>query len=98
MSIALLPRGARRLIAALIVGLVALPLAAQDRSTQREQFRAAYAAASRTPPGEWKKLAAGLDSYPLYPYIEATVLRRGITKASRALPTWIGPYTVGPHA
>ena len=84
MSNAVMPRGARCLFAALIFGLVALPLCAQDRSTQREQFRAAYAAASRTPPGEWKKLAAGLDEYPLYPYLEAAILRRGIAKASRA--------------
>ncbi|HEY6985664.1 MAG TPA: hypothetical protein VH375_06260, partial [Rhodanobacteraceae bacterium] len=61
MSIIVLPRGARRLLAALFAGVLALPAAAQDRSTQRENFRAAYAAASHTPPGEWKKLAAGLD-------------------------------------
>ncbi|MET0230348.1 MAG: transglycosylase SLT domain-containing protein [Rhodanobacteraceae bacterium] len=84
MSKVVLPRGARRLLAAVLLALVAFPLAAQDRSTQREQFRAAYAAASRTPPGEWQKLAGGLESYPLYPYLEAATLRRTIAKASRA--------------
>ncbi len=89
MPIDVLPRGPRRparlvLAAFVLAGLIVLPAAAQDRSTQREQFRSAYAAAQRTPPGEWKKLAVGLDDYPLYPYLEATVLRRTIAKASRA--------------
>ncbi|HEX5125081.1 MAG TPA: lytic murein transglycosylase, partial [Rhodanobacteraceae bacterium] len=89
MPIDVLPRGSRRplrlaLAALVLVGLAALPAVAQDRTTQREQFRSAYAAVQRTPPGEWKKLATGLDDYPLYPYLEATVLRRGIAKASRA--------------
>ncbi|HJT96762.1 MAG TPA: transglycosylase SLT domain-containing protein, partial [Rhodanobacteraceae bacterium] len=84
MPIDVLPRGARRLFAALVAVLLAPPTLAQDRSTQREQFRTAYAAASRTPPGEWKKSAVGLEDYPLYPYLEATALRRSIAKASRA--------------
>jgi soluble lytic murein transglycosylase len=95
MPIDVLPRGPRRLFAPGLAGLAlaglalagfaVLPAVAQDRSTQREQFRSAYAAAQRTPPAEWKKLAAGLDDgYPLYPYLEATVLRHGMAKASRA--------------
>ncbi len=84
MSIDVLPRGARPLFAFLALAAVALPATAMDRSTQREEFRAAYAAASRTPPGEWRKLANGLEDYPLYPYLEATALRRAIGKASRA--------------
>ena len=88
MPIDVLPRGPRRparlvLAVVILAGLVIRPAAAQDRSTQRDQFRSAYAAAQRTPPGEWKKLAGGLDDYPLYPYLEATVLRRTIAKASR---------------
>ena len=89
MPIDAMPRGSRRparlvLAALVLAGLAALPAAAQDRTAQRDQFRSAYAAAQRTPPGEWKKLAAGLDDYPLYPYLEAAVLRRGIAKASHA--------------
>ncbi len=88
MPIDVLPRGPRRparlvLGALVLAGFAALPAAAQDRSTQREQFRSAYAAAEHTPPGEWKKLATGLDDYPLYPYLEAAVLRHGMAKASR---------------
>jgi soluble lytic murein transglycosylase len=84
MPIHVLPRGARRLFVAALALLLTLPVVAQDRASQREQFRSAYAAASRTPPGDWKKLANGLDNYPLYPYLEASALRRGITKATRA--------------
>jgi soluble lytic murein transglycosylase len=85
MTIDDLPRGARCLLLALIlVGFGLLPANAQERATQRESFRAAYAAATRNPPGDWKKLAIGLENYPLYPYLEAAALRRNIAKASRA--------------
>jgi soluble lytic murein transglycosylase len=84
MPIDVLPRGARRLFAAALAVLLTLPVAAQDRGSQRERFRSAYAAVSRTPPADWRKFASGLEDYPLYPYLEATVLRRGITKATRA--------------
>jgi soluble lytic murein transglycosylase len=84
MPIDALPRGARRLLLALILGCVALPAPAQERANEREAFRSAYAAATRNPPGDWKKLAVGLERYPLYPYLEAAVLRRNISKASRA--------------
>lgn len=58
---------------------------AADRSEQREQFRAALAAASQLPVGAWKKVAIGLDEhYPLYPYIELTALRLRIAKVDRA--------------
>jgi soluble lytic murein transglycosylase len=83
MPIDVLPRGARRLLAGVFAGCLALSAAAEDLGAQRDRFRAAYAAASRTPPGDWKKLAIGLETYPLYPYLEATALRRGIAKASR---------------
>jgi soluble lytic murein transglycosylase len=57
---------------------------AADRATERERFRAAFAAASRPPEGAWKKLAAGLDPhYPLTPYIEFTALRLRIAKLDR---------------
>ncbi|HVT31642.1 MAG TPA: transglycosylase SLT domain-containing protein [Rhodanobacteraceae bacterium] len=95
MPIDALPRGARYLLLALIVGFAVSPAAAQERVTQRDAFRAAYAAATRNPPGDWKKLAAGLEDYPLYPYLEAAVLRRNIAKAPRAdierfLTRWAG--------
>ncbi|MFI4970555.1 MAG: transglycosylase SLT domain-containing protein, partial [Lysobacterales bacterium] len=67
-----------------IAASLSIPLFAADRATEREQFRAALAAASRPPEGAWKKLAAGLDPrYPLYPYIELAVLRGRIAKLER---------------
>jgi soluble lytic murein transglycosylase len=59
-------------------------LQAADRATEREQFRAALAAASRPPEDAWKKVAVGLDAhYPLYPYIELAALRPRIAKLER---------------
>ncbi|HET7593661.1 MAG TPA: lytic murein transglycosylase, partial [Rhodanobacteraceae bacterium] len=49
---------------------------------QRESFRAAYAAA-RTG-AAWRPLANGLESYPLYPYLEAAALQHDIKNATRA--------------
>ncbi len=63
---------------------VASPHAAADQAAERAQFRAALAAASRPPEGEWKKLAANLDPhYPLYPYIELAALRGHIGTLKR---------------
>jgi len=84
MSIDVLPRGSRFVFPLVLAAFLAWPAAAADRAAQRGQFRAAYAAASRPSPVEWKKLAAGLEDYPLYPYLEATVLRKNIAKADRA--------------
>lgn len=61
------------------------PLPAADRTTERQQFRAAFAAASRAPDDLWKKLAATLDPrYPLTPYIELAALRQRIKEVSRS--------------
>ncbi|MEO7431052.1 MAG: transglycosylase SLT domain-containing protein [Dokdonella sp.] len=55
-----------------------------DHSADRTQFRAAYAAATRPPEGEWKKLAATIDPrYPLLPYLELASLRPRISKVDR---------------
>ena len=79
-----LPRRMSRFLAVAMAVFAVLPAAAQNRDAERDQFRSAYAAVSRTPPGDWKKLAVGLDAYPLYPYLEASVLRRTIAKTPRA--------------
>ena len=73
-------RLSRRLRPALFLAsaLLALPVAAADRASERAQFRAAYAAAARPPEGAWRKLARTLDpSYPLYPWLEYAALRQG---------------------
>jgi soluble lytic murein transglycosylase len=49
---------------------------------QREAFRAAYAAAREGT--AWRPLAVGLESYPLYPYLESAALQHGIENATQA--------------
>ncbi|HJP97389.1 MAG TPA: transglycosylase SLT domain-containing protein [Rhodanobacteraceae bacterium] len=49
---------------------------------QRDAFRVAYAAAQDGQ--DWRTLARGLKDYPLYPYLEATALQRGIETATPA--------------
>ncbi len=56
---------------------------AVDRGSQRETFRAAWAAAQQGDPG-WKTLAPGLDDYPLYPYLPAAALEHDLGNASAA--------------
>lgn len=71
-----------RLAACLLAGTVLMsPAGAADRASQRSQFRTALAAAGRTPETAWKKLADGLEGYPLYPYIELAALRPRLAKA-----------------
>jgi len=62
--------------------LLMSPAGATDRASQRSQFRAALAAAGRLPESAWKKLADGLEDYPLYPYIELAALKPRLAKAS----------------
>jgi soluble lytic murein transglycosylase len=68
-----------RLLGVLAVGLAAAPTgaAASDLAAQRAQFPAVLALAERGPADSWKRLAAGLEDYPLFPYLEYTALRRG---------------------
>ncbi|MGH8214153.1 MAG: transglycosylase SLT domain-containing protein [Rhodanobacteraceae bacterium] len=49
---------------------------------QRDAFRAAYAAAQKG--GDWRPLAKGLESYPLYPYLESAALQQNIKTATPA--------------
>jgi soluble lytic murein transglycosylase len=48
---------------------------------QREQFPAVWELAKRDPTGSWAKLASGLESYPLYPYLGLASLQRRIKEA-----------------
>ncbi|MGN6313816.1 MAG: transglycosylase SLT domain-containing protein [Rhodanobacteraceae bacterium] len=49
---------------------------------QRDAFRAAYTAAYDGQ--DWRPLAQGLESYPLYPYLEAAALEHDLAHADRA--------------
>jgi soluble lytic murein transglycosylase len=58
---------------------IAMPNAvAGDLEQQREQFPATWELAKRDPTGSWIKLASGLESYPLYPYLGLASLQRHI--------------------
>jgi len=63
-------------------GFAALSTAAfadsAELTRQREQFPAVWELAKRDPTGSWVKLAAGLESYPLYPYLGLASLQRRI--------------------
>ncbi|HWG10013.1 MAG TPA: transglycosylase SLT domain-containing protein [Rhodanobacteraceae bacterium] len=67
---------------ALLLPCLATPAQTTDPSSQREAFRAAYAAA--TAGQDWQSLARGLQDYPLYPYLEAAALQSDIAQADRA--------------
>jgi soluble lytic murein transglycosylase len=66
--------------------LLWLPLLASAQPAglqrQREAFRAAYKAAYAGQ--DWRPLSQGLESYPLYPYLEAAALEHDLEHAERA--------------
>jgi soluble lytic murein transglycosylase len=55
-----------------------LPLAARadDLANQRARFPLAWEAAQLGPAGAWRRLATGLEDYPLFPYLELASLQR----------------------
>jgi len=53
-----------------------------EQTTLRAQFMLAWQAAKHGPEGAWKKLAQGLESYPLYPYLEFADTRRRLSAIS----------------
>jgi len=61
----------------LMLGVTGTGAAPVDRSVQRAQFPAVLTLAERGPGDSWKRLAAGLEDYPLFPYLEYAALRRG---------------------
>ena len=59
------------------------PPPAGTRTATRAQFLAAYAAAKLGGNG-WRALSAGLQDYPLYPYLEGTALAHDLASADGA--------------
>ena len=57
--------------------------AGEDRSAQRARFPLAWEAAQHGPDAAWRALAAGLESYPLYPYLQFAALKQHIGDAKR---------------
>ena len=51
-------------------------VAVKDFSAQRDRFMLVWEAAQRGPDLAWRKLAVGLEDYPLYPYLELASQQR----------------------
>jgi soluble lytic murein transglycosylase len=51
---------------------------------QRQRFPLVWEAAQHGPDSAWRKLADGLQSYPLYPYLELAALKHRIGEVKRA--------------
>ncbi len=58
--------------------------AAEPTDLERAQFVSALALAETGRGDEWKRLAVGLEEYPLFPYLEYTELTRNDSKPTRA--------------
>src|SRR5690349_8228881 len=68
---------------------------AGDPTSQRQRFPLVWEAAQHGPDAAWRALAGGLESYPLYPYLEFAALKQRIGSAKREevdkfLATWPG--------
>ena len=50
---------------------------------QRERFPLVWEAAQHTPDAVWHKLAAGLEDYPLYPYLQLAALQQRMPQLTR---------------
>ena len=79
----------------LICAFAVLPLAARadDLTNQRARFPLVWEAAQHGPTGSWRRLATGLESYPLFPYLELASLQRRIQdvqqpEAQKFLAAW----------
>src|ERR1700743_218869 len=55
--------------------------AQKDFTAQRERFLFVWEAAKHGPDLAWRKLAVGLEDYPLYPYLDLAALQHRITDA-----------------
>jgi len=55
----------------------------QALAAQRERFPLVLETAKRAPEDTWLKLASGLETYPLYPYIELAAIQRRMAQLKR---------------
>src|SRR5260370_41961880 len=66
-----------------LIALGAAHAETADLQHQREQFPAVWELAKHDPTRSWAKLAAGLESYPLYPYLGLAAMQRHIDEVQR---------------
>ncbi|HEX3121920.1 MAG TPA: transglycosylase SLT domain-containing protein, partial [Rhodanobacteraceae bacterium] len=85
------------LAATLVAGRVAAATVPNptELSHQREQFPLILETARHGPDDSWRKLADGLEDYPLFPYLELASLQRQMAQLKRAevdkfLAAWPG--------
>lgn len=67
-----------------IASLPALAAPKVDRSVQRQHYRNVIQSIEHGPADAWKREVADLADYPLLPYVELAVLKRGNAKLSLA--------------
>jgi soluble lytic murein transglycosylase len=74
------------LAATLVAGRVAAATVPNptELSHQREQFPLVLETARHGPDDSWRKLADGLEDYPLFPYLELASLQRRMSQLKRA--------------
>lgn len=79
--------------AALLGILIAMSARADDLAGQRQRFPLVWEVAQHGPAGAWRRLASGLENYPLFPYLELASLQRRIQdvrkpEAEKFLAAW----------
>ena len=77
----------------LTTGVGAAPPPSDELSQQRERFPLVWEAALHGPEDAWRRLAMGLESYPLYPYLQLAALQRKLPQlkppeVARYLDAW----------
>ncbi|WP_267226368.1 transglycosylase SLT domain-containing protein [Dyella silvae] len=84
MSLRAAPRLCARRLLTVMAGLLlaGAASAAEPTDAQRSAFKQAYAAAQQGGDG-WRASSKGLESYPLYPYLEAASLTHDIRQVTR---------------
>jgi soluble lytic murein transglycosylase len=73
-----------RLFPFLLFPLAAVAADSSELLRQREQFPLVWETAKHGPDGAWRRLASGLESYPLYPYLELAALQHQMQDVQRA--------------
>ncbi|HEX6834663.1 MAG TPA: lytic murein transglycosylase, partial [Rudaea sp.] len=69
----------RAFVFAVLAAFVPLSVCAADKTElerQRQQFPLVYETALKGPVDTWRRLATGLERYPLFPYLELASLQR----------------------
>ena len=72
------------LVALCLCGSLAAAPAAEELKLQRERYPLIWETAKHGPADAWRKLAMGLENYPLYPYLELASLQKKLPQLKPA--------------